>query len=47
MLLVAHPQLAHALFQALVIMNIVDPAVLEVSVWIEMPYDEKLNFDTL
>ncbi|THH06787.1 hypothetical protein EW145_g3838 [Phellinidium pouzarii] len=29
MLLVAHPQLAHALFQALVIMNIVDPAVLE------------------
>ncbi|KAI5124807.1 hypothetical protein M0805_005439 [Coniferiporia weirii] len=28
-LLVAHPQLAHALFQALVLMNIVDRAVLE------------------
>jgi cleavage stimulation factor subunit 2 len=30
----AHPQLAYALFQAMLLMNVVDPAVLSVSLTI-------------
>ena len=39
-LLVAHPQLAYALFQALLLNKIVDPAILQVSrpSWLAYPF---------
>jgi Hinge domain of cleavage stimulation factor subunit 2 len=39
-LLVAHPQLAYALFQALLLNKIVDPAILQVSrpIWQAYPF---------